>query len=1028
MKRHFVIIIVICLSLIQTTLAMAQSIVVKGKVVDEKGEPLTGVGVVDKANIKNGVVTNLDGTYQIKIAADGFLEFSSLGFTTALEQVKGRTQIDVRMIPAVEDLEKVVVIGYGTSKKSDLTGSVAVVDMSDLKDRPVNSIGQALQGKVAGAEFMSQNGEPGESGTIQVRGSRSISAGNQPLIVVDGVPDAVTDLGDINPSDIVSISILKDVSSTAIYGSRGANGVILITTHDADKTSNNKFDISFTASAGASRIAGGLDIMNAKEYAHWRNMVAWQQYKDSGKDVSAYTPPYNEDSYGKGTDWVKALSQTSLYQDYHFRLSGGNSDTHYTFGLGYLNNRGVVIGSGMKRYSGLLNLTGKLNRKISWGITLTYIQQAIDHTNASIGGTNTSSAIYLSPLLTINDTWNKYGDSDNSGGSVFNNPYICAKQITNEAVKRTTDIVPWLRYRLNSYLYAQGKFSYAYNADFSGYYSPSTLPVAAANKTGGTAVRSDYKKEFLLGEFTLNYKRKVRGSEWTGLLGWSGEKETIDNARYSGTGYVDDALGYNNMGGIMDMSSFSPATSNLIRTKMSGFSRLDYSYRHRYFATATVRADGASNFASGRKWGFFPALALRWSLSNEKFLKDAYWINDLSLRLSAGRSGNDAVASYMSLATLTVAQSDWMFGEGSQLVYVPKKLHNSNLTWETTDAYNLGLNFTAFRNRVNLEADAYVSYTNDLLLSMRNSSTTGYSLYFDNAGKTQNIGFELTLDTKNVQKNNFKWETSLTFSHNKQTVVDIGSGDEVVPTYMNPASSTQYMYGYRKSYPVNALWGYKYGGVWHNEDEIERNKLTHTYVSVIQSGANGTGLGRPKYVDVNHDGLLNEKDQVYLGSSDAVAYGGFQNNFTIYRKFHIGLYFVYSIGGKIYNLSELRMGSGVSSFNKYRYMLNAWDSDERPNSDICIPGYHDSMASDRMVYDASYLRLKSLSFSYDVPVSRIFKGAKSINVGISGENLWLTKKYPGFDPDVNSSSLVYRLDNGSFPRPRTVVFNLEIKF
>lgn len=1009
------------------SVAFAQKIDVTGKVTDEKGEPMPGVGVIDKNNPKVGTVTDLDGVYKIKVAKEGFLEFSFMSYENALVPVEGRKVVNVQMKPSMEQLEKVVVIGYGTSKKSDLTGAVSVVDAEDLTKSPITSVAQALQGRVAGAEFMSTTGEPGEGANILVRGSRSISAGNQPLIVVDGVVDAVSDLSEINPSDIVSISVLKDVSSTAIYGSRGANGVILITTVSADKDDAKAFSVALKASAGVSQIASKLDILNAEEYAQWRNMVSKQDAVNGGKDLSTWKPPFTDPaSYGKGTDWIDQLSQTGVYQDYHISLKGGHKDTKYSVSFGYHDNKGVVKSSGYKRYSTLAWIDSKLTKKLRWGMRVTYTLQDVDRSPAAIGGTNTNAAIFLSPLLTKDDVWNKYGDSASSGGVIFNNPLMSAEEVTSVAMKNATSFSPWLQYTIVKNVVAKTKFTYTYKNDFTGYYSPSYLPVAAANMAGGSASRADWKQRKYLSETTFTYTKKKKGHSLETLVGFTAEKMVTENFSVSGSGYVDDNLKYHNMAALKSKENINLSSYYNIKTSMSVLGRVNYSYKRRYYGTFTLRADGASNFAAGKKWGFFPAAAFRWSVSNEDWLKNAHWLNDLSLRLSAGRSGNDAVSSYMSLATLTAANTDWMFGNSRELVYLPSKLENSNLTWETTDSYNLGLNFAVLNSRIILEADAYVSVTKDLLLSMKNSQTTGFSTYFTNAGKTRNAGVEITLTTQNIRNRNFAWTSILTLSHNRQMVIDVGNNGEIVPTYNNPRNSSQYMYGYKNGYPVNAIWGYKSAGVWKSDAEIERNKLTHTYVSHIQDGANGSNVGRSKFVDVNNDGLLDQNDMVYLGTGDPVIYGGFQNDFTIFKNLNVSFYFAYSLGGKMYNLSELWMGSTTSSYNKYRYILNAWDEELRPDSNIPRAGYNDAFASDRQVHDASFLRLKNVSVSYRINFKKIKKYVKSMTVGVSGENLVLWKYYNGFDPDVSTS--LYRLDNGSFPRPRTVVLNLSMNF
>ena len=469
MKNSFVYkVLLVAMFVFVTIAASAQSIEVHGKVTDEKGEPMPGVGIIDKNNPKNGAVTDIDGLYRMKIAKDGVLEFSFISYETAIVPVDAKTLINISMKPSAEQLEKVVVIGYGTSKKSDLTGAVSVVDAEDLTKAPITSVAQALQGRVAGAEFMSTTGEPGESANILVRGSRSIEAGNQPLIVVDGVMDAVSDLSEINPSDIVSISVLKDVSSTAIYGARGANGVILITTQTPEKSDSPRFSANLKASAGISMIASKLDILDATEYATWRNMVSRQEAINSGKDLSTWKPPFADPaSYGKGTDWIDELSRTGVYQDYHVSLKGGNKETRYSASFGYHNNQGVVKGSGYRRYSGLASVESKLTRKLRWGLRVNYTHQDTDRSQAAIGGTNTNAAIFLSPLLTTEDTWNKFGDNSVSGGVVFNNPAMLAAEVTNVIDRDVVNFAPWLQYNIIKGLVLKTKFSYSYRTDFS---------------------------------------------------------------------------------------------------------------------------------------------------------------------------------------------------------------------------------------------------------------------------------------------------------------------------------------------------------------------------------------------------------------------------------------------------------------------------------------------------------------------------------------------------------------------------------
>ena len=1018
MKQKILALITLFLLLSTYIMAQPAKITVSGTIYDQAGLSLVGVTVVEKGVTTNGVITDTLGRYSLSVPADGFIEVSCIGYKSVVESVNGRTNIDVVLADDNELLEATVVIGYGTSKKGDLTGTVTVVEMEDIKSAPVVSVAQALQGKIAGAEFSSGSGEVGEQGTIRIRGSRSISAGNQPLIVVDGVPDAVSDLSEINPADIVNISVLKDISSTAIYGSRGANGVILVTTHD-DRKSEGTFSVRFKSTLSYSQIAGSLDLMNAEEYATWRNMV-------SGSFKSADKLPYPDPSIYRNdsTDWIDVLSQDSFSRDYFLSIYRKVGGTSYSFTLGYNNTPGIVIESGLRRFTGRFNLNSSLGKKFDLNFKVNFTNTNRDKASAAITGTNTSAAVYLSPLLKPESTWNKYGDQESSGGTPFNSPYLVAKNTVNETHSNYIMVSPTLKYQINRRMDLKLRGSVTNTSSESDYYSPSFLPVAIANQTGGTATITENSTTKYIGELTWNYARKIKAHDISSVVGATAEHWEKDYEKLTGSGYTNDNLTYKNLLGLVHPDNFSASSYVQYQDKLSGFARFNYNYRRRYYLTLTLRGDGASNFAQDRKWGFFPAVAFRWSIMNEKCFDRAAWLNDLSLRINAGRSGNDAISPYMSLASFASAYSNWIFGDDKLLIYTANKLANSNLTWETTTSYNLGLSFAGWGSRVVLEADAYVSDTDDLLLSMRNTQTTGYNTYYANAGSTRNIGQEVTLTTRNIVTKGFEWNTTLTVAHNSQLVTSVGSESEVVPTYTNPRTTSQYMYGYKKGYPVNAIWGYQYEGVWHSDEDIAYNKITRAYVSQSQNPK----MGHPKYVDVNHDGLLDENDMLFLGSSDPVVYGGLQNNFLIGKGLTLGVYFTYSLGGYIYNISELYAGSGSTSYNKYKMMLGAW-TEENQTSDICKAGFDDSLASSKSVYDASWFRLKAITLNYDIPLSKKAKKVvKELSVGFSSDNLYLWKVYPGFDPDVNTSSDVFRLDNGSLPRSRTYAFNVQVRF
>ena len=780
--------------------------------------------------------------------------------------------------------------------------------------------------------------------------------------------------------------------------------------------------MQFKAGVGYSRIAGSVDMMNAAEFAEYNNMCA--HYTEDMKPQDDVNYFYMDPSkLGKGTDWVRELSRTAFYQDYNLSMSGGSKNTKANASFGFNDTQGVVIGSGFKRFSGRVNVESQPFKWLKFGFWTAYTLRDTDKTTASITGTNNTAAIYLSPTLTIEDTWNTFGSEYSSGGAVFNNPYISAKNETYGTRQTNLSLTPWVRLFFTPNLTFLSKFTYTdwFERNFS--YSPSYLPVAQRMQRGGTAWYSQNVRNTFLSENTLSYKKVWKRKHTLDLLGgFTAEYRQTDYHYMYGRGYLDDSVTYKNMAGLLDPRNYTMRSNETIKTKMSVLARANYDYKKKYFLTLTMRADGASNFADSRKWGAFPAVALRWNMKKENFLRKARWINDLSLRASAGRSGNDAISPYLSIPTLTTDRAVWIFGDYQPIAYFDARLANSNLTWETTDAFNLGLNFTAFRERLSIEVDAYHSETHDLLLSMKTNRTTGFDSYFNNFGSTRNDGIEFSLTTRNIVKRRFSWTTNFTISHNDQKVIDAGESDRIIPTYSNPRNTTQAMYGYRNGYPVNSLWGFQYAGVWHNQEEIDRNNVTKTY-----AGNAVPQLGAPKFIDTNNDGLLDQEDLVWLGTSDPVVYGGLQNTFT-YRNLTLRAYVNYSLGGKIYNISELWAGSGSRAYNKYRYMLDSWHPVRNPDSDIPRAGLEDLVASDRILHDASYIRLKELSLSYRFNMPRKIKWAKSMSVGVSGSNLWLWKKYNGFDPDVSTESGARRVDNASFPRPRTVMFNLQISY
>ena len=1020
MKRKHIFLLVALLLAWMGQRAAAQGIHVSGTVVDEQGIPLIGATVRAGDNARAGAITDLDGKFTLTVPSAGTeLVFEYMGDVEQRMKVGSKRVFEVALQPDTNALDEVVVIGYGETKKSDLTGSVINVKMSDIKDAPVASVDQALQGRIAGADVMTTSGDPTASTSIRIRGSRSITASNEPLIVVDGVIDAVKDLGDLNSADIESISVLKDASSTAIYGAQGANGVIIVTTKQGSAVVT-KPAITLSVKAGISQLARNLDTMTAAEFAEYLNEVSDynRNYKIGGEYPEKRRDP---SAWGVGTNWINAITRIAPYQQYDFSISGKTEKTNYYGSLGYSDIQGIIKDSGQRRVTARFSISHNFTKWLQVTYKPSFLYRKELYNKATIGGSQWwNGATYLNPMLqavdTVNDLYNN--------GTRFNNPVIFLNSTEDYrdsyAFTNTLglEIKPMEGLKIkstNTFYYWQGHRYRFY---------PGTLPTK--NEGDGAEVyRVEHDMRQFTSDNTITYNKDLSGGHHIdAMVGYSLYWKYLNEATINAKGVLVDDLKWNNLSGVNDKDNYTLGSYNLTLSRNSFMARINYNWMKRYYLTVTGRYDGSSNFAAHNKWGFFPSMALKWTISNEPWMQGVKDVNELALRLSAGRTGNDAITSYRSLQALSSSSNGYIF-QGSQSTYFyPSRLDSPDLTWEKTDLYNVALDASFFKDRLKVTLEGYLSYTRDLLLTVQKANQSGYSSFYENIGRTSNKGVELTLESRNIMHKNFSWTTQLTVSHNVQLVEDIGSED-FVSAMDSPGNGSYMMYGYVKGKPLNSLWGFQYGGVWHSQEEIDRNNLTHTYAVATTS----VKPGRPRYIDQNHDGILDNSDLVYLGNADPDLYGGFQNNFTIFG-FTIGTYFSWSIGGKIYNYSEFRM-AGSYTTNQYRYMLNAWHPVKNPDSDLPAAGSVEvHVPSNLEVHDASFLRLKTVSISYNFDL-RHTHILKDLTVGVSGDNLYLWSRYNGFDPDVSTESdgsTLRRVDMGAYPRSRTIILSLQLKF
>ncbi len=1004
---------------------------IKGAVTDEAGNPLPGA-TVSVAGTSRGVQTNEKGEFSITAGQQDVIYISYVGFDRQALPVKNiKLPLVIRLQPSNKSINEVVVIGYGSVTKKDLTGAVSTVKVSDLADVPVSRVDQMLQGRIAGAEFVSTDGEPGAGTSVRIRGTRSITASNEPLYIVDGLMDAITNLNELNPSDIASISVLKDASSTAIYGSRGSNGVIIITTKTGG-SKTGKTNFTLRNDVGFSELPRYLDLMSATEFAQLQNdRYYFASTANQTKPLEEY--PYPDPlALGEGTNWTKEITRRAPYHNLTFSASGGDKATQYYFSANYNNNQGIILNSGMKRYQVRLNLDRTISQYVKAGVRFNYsnVDRALN--NADVG-TQTlwyRSTIFLAPTIpaykadgSLND-WNSQWYS----GTLFDSPLANALLKQNNRLEKSLSSMAYIEIKPVKNVLIRSTVSYSDLVRNNDQYFPSTLPTRINANSGGYAYKSSYSENNLLNENTITYKRTFNKHHFfDAMYGFTVQRRKYNNMTASGQGYFVDDIENNDLGALPSKETISLGSSLETLGRMSHLARLNYNYRGRYYFTATMRRDGASNFSRDNKWAFFPSAAFKWNVSNEQFMKRFSKLSELSFRLSGGTSGNDAISRYQSLSRLSSTTGGYIFSGGQPVAYYPSRISNEGLTWEKTTTYNAGIDLSFFNKRLDIVIDAYRSTTSDLLLTVQLPTHVGYGSRLANIGKTSNRGIELTVNHENIRRKHFSWSTTVTAAHNTQRVEDIGGLDRV-SVYDNPYGAQYMMYGYVKGRPLNAVWGMQYAGVWKNTEEIEKNKTTKEYAS---SAVSYYSPGRQRYIDQNKDGVLDNNDLIYLGNADPYVYGGIQNTFNI-RKLSLSVYLNYSLGGKIYNPTELFMGTGTYLSNQYRYMVNAWHPVRNPHSNYPRADSKDDIPNDRFLYNASFLRLKNVSVGYPLNLARVTGGKlQSLYLALTGNNLVLWKYYNGYDPEVSTQSggsTIRRMDNGAYPTSRTLTFSAELKF
>ncbi len=1011
---------------------------ISGIVSDTRKIPLEGVTVyVDKTTI--GTVTGSDGTFSLLVPVDSVtVSVSALGYKTRNIDITGKTFFNVVLEEEAYQLEEAVVdVGYGYVRKSDLTGSVSSVDSKISEGRIVTSIDDALKGHIAGVSIVSHDGEPGAGVDIKIRGANSISASNTPLYVIDGIPYDTNDetlgsfdywqfgttsnnpMNSISPGDIESIEILKDASATAIYGARGVNGVILITTK---KGKIGKASVEYSGNVGFSTINRRIEMMNGAEYAKFMFDLKGG-YAAAGNewiDFAEYAKPG-----AVSTDWQSEIFRLGLTNDHRLSISGGNENIRYALMGSLFDQKGAVLGSGFKRYTGRLNLSANLARNLTMDVNLSASHSYKDGIANGIQYGPIAKALQASPLMTVEDL-----NTETSEGDAVFNPI--ADALTS--VKDNT---------IDSYQLATS-FAWKFLNDFTlkvrgAYLDKKQLnegfidPINPRSKTDGTASISQYSTSKLLGEATLTYYKRInKKHRITAMIGTTVEQYTTKGHSISTGNFDEHHLGIDNIG--LGNSVKTPSSEKFRSALLSFIGRINYNYLERYLFTVTFRADGSSKFPSNNKFAPFPSAAFAWRINQEEFMKNASWINNLKLRLSYGVVGNQAIPAYSSLGMLLNSKIT-VDGNSSVVSFYPENIENDNLRWESTYQYNAGLDIGLFNDRIMLVADFYYKKTKDLLLQMNAPKYSGFSNYWTNAGSVQNMGVEFSLNTVNIETKNFTWTTNFNISHNRSKVLSLGMDDriEIPGDAINATGSIGII---KTGKPFGLFYGYISDGVWKSDEEIAQSGILN------QLGTSSVDLkpGYPKYKDCNGDHVIDDSDKRVIGHGEPVVIGGFNNMFR-YRNFDLTVNTEFSIGGDLFNAKRIMLENTSSGSNQSKRMVNRY----RPSySDgtITDPGNENStihradspvnlVAASEYIEDGSYLRISDIILGYTFRPVKSWKA--TLKVYLSAKNVYVFSDYLGYDPEVNTGQVGYRslmpgIDCDSYPKATTYTIGLNIKF
>lgn len=1040
--------VLLTLSVLLTGEAFAQNTVV-GRVVDANNTPLIGVNVVVKGTT-TGTTTGIDGNYSIKVAENQTLVFSYLGYTTVEEIVGKRTAINVKMNEEATQLGavEIVNIGYGTTTRRDLTGSVAKADLGTMMKSNVTNFDQALNGRIAGVVVTTGDGSLGAEANITIRGNNSLTQSNAPLYIIDGFPSEGSFATSINPADIESIDVLKDASATAIYGARGANGVIVINTK---RGTEGKPTVNFSASFSLSHIANKIDLMDSYEFVRLQEELV----TDTSMTSSYYG--YSEE-YGrnltledyrniKGIDWQDELYRTAFQQNYNISLSGGNKEgLRYNVGFSALDQDGIIIRSNFQRYQGKANFTLPITKKLTLNVNANYSRTATNGVNPTTAETTSSSSGWLMysvwgyrPVTAPGqDILDSIIDESVDGSNDYRfNPVKTAKNeyrktlvdYLNSNIALTWKITPELTFKTTGG-YVMNKRR---REEFNGTETYTGYPGSPSGKGVNGAIYWTDQASWT-NENTLNYKRRFGRSHNVDLmagLSLQGQKNTYEGV--SATQITSEELG---IAGI-HTGNYQSVPSNYYDWRMmSMFLRANYNFRYKYYLTFSFRADGSSKFPSDNRWGYFPSVGASWNFNRENLFKNSEWLNNGKLRFSWGLTGNNRTQTpydFYSQITVTPGSGnsfDYVFDGTRVPGYYFSNMANDKLKWETTEQWNVGIDLGFFEDRLKVTADWYDKVTHDLLLYALLPASSGYEQGMLNIGSIRNRGFEFTLETVNIKTRQFQWSTSFNIAFNRNRILGLVDNQNTLQSSVTWEThfNSQFPYISQVGKPTGMMYGFIYEGTYKPEDFDANGNLKS---GIPAYKGNKMQPGDLKYRDLNGDGKIDDYDRTIIGCGQPLHTGGFNNSFN-WKNFDLNIFFSWSYGNDILNANRLIFESGwKAQTNQLASYAGRWTPDN-PTSDIPRAGATGSEEySSRVIEDGSFLRLKNVSLGYTIPSRQLRKaGISSLRVYVSADNIWTLTNYSGPDPEVSTrnSVLTPGFDWSAYPRAYGFTAGVNITF